>query len=227
MPRTGSTPNKPRPARLVIIDDHPAVREALTLRLARHPDLEVVGEADDYSSALKLIAETRPDLVILDIGLKGGNGLDLLKRLRHRGDQTRVLIWSMYQESLYAERALRAGALGYVTKERATEELVAAIRQVLQDKVYLSPAMTELLLARTVGARERTNAPEECLSDRELEVFRLLGQGLTSRAIAERMKLSPKTVETYRQRIKEKLGVTSTAELVRLAIRWVDAAANS
>lgn len=227
MPRTVSTPNKARPARVVIIDDHPAVREALTLRLAQHPDLEVVGEADDYASALKLIAETRPDLVILDIGLKSGNGLDLLKRLRQRGDQTRVLIWSMYQESLYAERALRAGALGYVTKERATEELISAIRQVLQDKVYLSPAMTELLLARTVGGRARTSSPEECLSDRELEVFRLLGQGLTNRAIAEHMKLSPKTVETYRQRIKEKLGVATTAELVRHAVRWVDAAAGS
>jgi DNA-binding NarL/FixJ family response regulator len=215
------------PARLVIVDDHPAVREALILRLARHPDLTVVGEADECAAALKLIARTQPDLVILDIGLKGGNGLDLLKRLRQRGDTVRVLVWSMYQETLYAERALRAGAFGYITKERATEDLVAAIRQVLAGKVYLSPAMTEVLLARTVRGTATDANPETLLSDRELEVFRLLGQGLATRAIAERMKLSPKTVETYRERIKEKLGVSTTPELLRRAIRWVDSASSS
>lgn len=221
------TASKRQPARLVIVDDHPAVREALILRLARHPDLTIVGEADECAAALKLIARTQPDLVILDIGLKGGNGLDLLKRLRDRGDAVRVLVWSMYQEVMYAERALRAGALGYVTKERATEDLIAAIRQVLAGKVYLSPAMTEVLLARTVRGQPADAGPEALLSDRELEVFRLLGQGLATRAIAERMKLSPKTVETYRDRIKEKLDVGSTTELLRHAIRWVDTAATS
>ncbi|HMP00876.1 MAG TPA: response regulator transcription factor [Gemmatales bacterium] len=214
--------SKPRPARLIIIDDHPAVREALALRIARHSDMKLVGEADGYNTALRLISTTHPDVAIVDIGLKEGNGLDLIKRLRDRGETLRVLVWSMYNESLYAERALRAGAQGYITKQQATEDIIGAVREVLAGRVYLSPDMTQQLLGRSVGTRSGPALPEECLSDRELEVYRLMGQGLSARSIAERMRLSPKTVETYRERIKEKLGLATTPELLRHAIRWVE-----
>jgi DNA-binding NarL/FixJ family response regulator len=139
-------------ARVLIVDDHPAVREALTIRIAAQPDLEVCGEAADANEALRLAAATEPDGAVIDIALKAGNGIDLIKRLRARNDRFRAIVWSMYSEDYYAERALRAGAMGYINKEQATGKIIEAIRQVLNGKLYLSDAMREKLLKRSVGS---------------------------------------------------------------------------
>ncbi|MDB5311327.1 MAG: two component transcriptional regulator, LuxR family [Gemmataceae bacterium] len=210
-------------ARVLIVDDHPAVREALAARIGRQPDLEVCGEADDMSEALRLVAATRPDVAIIDISLKTGNGIDLIKRIKDRNDGVRLLVWSMHGESLYAERALRAGALGYVNKDQATDTIVEAIRRVLEGKVYLSDAMAERMLHRAVGAGREggTRSPLDALADRELEVFRLIGQGVKTAEIADRLHLSVKTVETYRDRIRQKLDLTDGTELAHYATQWV------
>ncbi|MBX6313123.1 MAG: response regulator transcription factor [Isosphaeraceae bacterium] len=210
-------------ARVLIVDDHPAVREALAIRIAAQPDLEVCGEAADEVEALRLAVETDPDVDDGDVGLKGGDGIDLIKRLRARNDRFRAIIWSMYGEDLYAERALRAGAVGYLNKEHATSEIVAAIRQALDGKVYLSPAMSEKLLRRVVGSAgpDYGRAPVETLSDRELEVLRRIGNGVRTAEIAVQLHLSVKTVETYRDRIRQKLGLTDGADLARYAAQWV------
>lgn len=209
--------------RVLIVDDHPAVREALALRIGRQPDLEVCGEAADMAEALRLIAETEPDVAVVDISLKSGSGIDLIKRLKSRGDAVRVLVWSMHSESLYAERALRAGALGYVTKDQATDKIIEAIRRVLEGKIFLSDPMVERMLQRSVGQKGEISrrSPVEALADRELEVFRLIGQGVKTAEIAKRLHLSVKTVETYRDRIRQKLGLVDGVELVHIATQWV------
>jgi DNA-binding NarL/FixJ family response regulator len=214
---------KKPPARVLIVDDHPAVREALALRIGRQPDLEVCGEAADMSEALRLIADTEPDVAVVDISLKTGNGLDLIKRIRDRNDHIRILVWSMHSESLYAERALRAGALGYVNKDQATDRIVEAVRRVREGKVWLSAAMTERMLQRAVGERrqEVARSPLDALADRELEVFRLIGEGVKTAEIAERLNLSVKTVETYRDRIRQKLDLSDGTKLAHYATQWV------
>ena len=208
-----------RRARILIVDDHPAVREALAIRIDGQRDLEVCGEAADTADALRLVADLRPDLVVVDISLKTGNGIDLIKRIRDRHDRVRMLVWSMYSESLYADRALQAGALGYINKDQATNKIVEAIRRVLKGKVYLSEAMVERILQRSVG--ETTRSPLDALADRELEVFRLIGEGVRTIDIAERLCLSVKTVETYRDRIRHKLHLRNGTELARYATQWV------
>lgn len=212
-----------RPSRILIVDDHPAVREALTLRISRHPDLLVCGEASDLAEALTLISETKPDAAVIDIGLKSGNGLDLIKRIKARDEPVKMLVWSMYQETLYAERVLQAGALGYITKDQATDKIVDAIRCVLAGKVYLSDTMTEKLLIRIQSGTPigQEGKPEELLSDRELEVFQLIGEGLDIAEIAVRLVVSPKTIETYRFRMREKLQIADGKELYRRAYQWV------
>jgi DNA-binding NarL/FixJ family response regulator len=216
--------NQPkRRSRVLIVDDHPAVREALALRIGRQRDLEVCGEAADLSEALRVLADTQPDVAVVDISLKASNGIDLIKRIKDRNARVRILVWSMHSESLYAERALRAGALGYINKDQATGRIVEAIRQVLAGKVWLSEAMTERLLQRTVGGgrEEAVRSPLEALADRELEVFRLIGEGVKTTDIAERLHLSVKTVETYRDRIRQKLNLSNGTELARCAVQWV------
>jgi DNA-binding NarL/FixJ family response regulator len=213
--------NESSPARVLIVDDHPAVREALALRIGRQPDLEVCGEACDTNEALRLIAETKPDVAVIDISLKTGNGIDLIKRIRDRNESVRLLVWSMHSEPLYAERALRAGALGYISKDQATEKIVEAIRRVLSGKVWVSEAIADRLLKRSVGGQEGTGrSPVDCLADRELEVFRLIGQGVKTAEIAERLHLSVKTVETYRDRIRQKLGLPDGTRLAHFATQW-------
>jgi DNA-binding NarL/FixJ family response regulator len=209
--------------RVLIVDDHPAVREALALRIGRQSDLEVCGEAADMSEALHLIASTKPDVAVVDISLKTGNGIDLIKRIKDRNDNIRILVWSMHGESLYAERALRAGALGYVSKDQATDRIVDAIRRVDAGKVCLSEAMAERMLQRAVGAAPEkvTHSPIDVLADRELEVFRLIGEGLKTADIAARLHLSVKTVETYRDRIRQKLNQTDGTKLAHYATQWV------
>lgn len=212
----------PGAARILIVDDHPVVREGLALQLATQPDLEVVGEAEDIPGALQRAAATKPDLIIVDITLKNGSGLDLIRRLRARDEDVKLLVWSMHPENLYAERAIRAGAQGYLHKGQATSKLLEAIRTVLAGRVFISGDMTDLLLRRVVGAKQGDElSPIERLSDRELEAFKLMGEGLTTDRIAARMFVSPKTVETYRARIKEKLGLNNVTELVQRATHWV------
>jgi len=210
-------------ARILIVDDHPAVREALASRIGRQPDLEVCGEAADMSEALGLVADTQPDLAVVDISLKTGSGIDLIKRIKDRNDSVRMLVWSMHSESLYAERALRAGALGYINKDQATDKIIEAIRRVLEGKVYLSDAMAEKMLHRAVGVgrEEVTRSPLDALADRELEVFRLIGHGVKTAEIAKQLHLSVKTVETYRDRIRQKLDLSDGTELAHYATQWV------
>jgi DNA-binding NarL/FixJ family response regulator len=208
---------------VLIVDDHPAVREALAFRIGRQSDMKVCGEAADMSEALKLIADTEPDVAVVDISLRNGNGIDLIKRIRDRNDRVRILVWSMHSESLYAERALRAGALGYINKDQATDRIVEAIRRVLAGKVWLSEGMTERILQRTIGAgtEEVARSPVDALADRELEVFRLIGQGMKTAEIAKQLHLSVKTVETYRDRIRQKLDLSDGTKLAHYATQWV------
>jgi DNA-binding NarL/FixJ family response regulator len=206
---------------VLIVDDHPALREALALRIGRQHDLAVCGEAADVAEALRLVADARPDVAVIDISLKSGNGLDLIKRIRDGHPDVRMLVWSMHGESLYAERALRAGALGYINKDQATDTIVGAIRRVLGGKVFLSESMAERLLHRAVGGEAVPCSPLDALADRELEVFRLIGEGVRTGEIAERLHLSVKTVETYRDRIRQKLDLSDGAELARYAFQWV------
>ncbi len=219
------TKSKTRRAKtkVLIVDDHPAVREGLALRIARQPDLEVCGEAADVPEALRELTAHKPDVVVIDIALKTGNGIDLIKRIKSRDESVRMLVCSMYGENLYAERALRAGALGYITKEEATHQIVQAIRLVREGKVYLSKQMTDRMLQRAVQSAESPLARPavEELSDRELEVFRLVGHGLDVRKIGEQMHVSPKTVETYIARIRKKLNLESGRALIQQAVQWV------
>jgi DNA-binding NarL/FixJ family response regulator len=210
-------------AKILIVDDHPAVREALAMRISRQEDLEVCGEAADMTEALRLVADIQPDLAIVDISLKTGSGIDLIKRIKDRNDSVRMLVWSMHSESLYAERALRAGALGYINKDQATDKIIDAIRRVLEGKVYVSDEIAEKMLQRAVGGGRKgpTRSPLDALADRELEVFRLIGQGVKTAEIAKRMHLSVKTVETYRDRIRHKLELSNGTELAHFATQWV------
>jgi DNA-binding NarL/FixJ family response regulator len=208
--------------RIVIVDDHPVTRKGLATTIGLEPDMQVCGEAEGIVEALDVIRKAQPDLAIVDVSLKSGNGIDLVSRLREQECRVRILVCSMYEESLYADRALRAGAMGYINKDASTETIVAAIRQISRGKVYLSPEMSERLLNRIVqGKNGVQESPVESLSDRELEAFQLMGHGLTTSQVAKKMCLSPKTVETYRSRIKEKLGIESIAELTRQAAQWV------
>jgi DNA-binding NarL/FixJ family response regulator len=209
-------------AKILIVDDHPAVREALASRVGRQAGLVVCGEAADMSEALRLVAETNPDLAVIDISLKTSSGIDLIKRIRDRNDSVRMLVWSMHSESLYAERALRAGALGYINKDQATDKIIEAIQRVLNGKVYVSDALAERMLHRAVGGsrKEATRSPLDALADRELEVFRLIGQGVKTTEIAQRLHLSVKTIETYRDRIRLKLDLSNGTELAQFATQW-------
>jgi DNA-binding NarL/FixJ family response regulator len=207
------------------VDDHPVVREGLAAHISAEGGLEVCGQAEDMADALDQIRTTHPDVAVVDISLKTSNGLELIKRLAARDRPVRIIVWSMHPETLYAERALRAGAMGYLHKGSATAEIIKAIRTVLAGQIYLSPGLSARLLGRLVGvvAERAAQDPVETLSDRELEVFRLIGRGMTTDQVAEQMIVSPKTVETYRGRIKEKLGVVTYTELVQRAAVWVSA----
>lgn len=208
-------------ASVLIVDDHPVVREGLAAQIAAQADLEVCGETADVAEALTLFEQLQPDVTVVDIALQAGNGIDLIKRIKARHEAARLVVWSMYPETLYAERAIRAGAMGYVNKSKATREMLLAIRSVLGGKVYLSEDTSARLLNRIVGSSRDRPPSIEDLSDREMETFQFLGQGLTTEQIADKMRVSPKTVETYRARIKDKLGLTTTPELIQRAVQWV------
>lgn len=208
--------------RVVIVDDHPVSRDGLAIRIDREPDLEVCGEAADIADAVLVIESTKPDIAIIDVSLETGNGIELVKEVKTHFPQVRMLVWSMYDESLYARRAIQAGALGYINKKNVRDKIIEAIRTVLNGNVYLSPEFSSKLIdrmAKTDGAT--IQMPSDALTDRELEAFSLIGQGLKTTEIAKRMELTQSTVETYRSRIKEKLQLEHAAELVREATCWV------
>jgi DNA-binding NarL/FixJ family response regulator len=220
MTRENSEPASAK-AKVLIVDDHPVVREGLAMHLSTQPDLEVCGEAEDLPGALALLASARPDVAIIDISLKNSNGIELIRRIKARPDEVRILVWSMYPENLYAERALRAGAQGYMNKGQATHHVVEAVRAILQGQVYVSGELANWLLQRVVGRKPEERLTIDSLSDRELEAFQLIGEGLTTESIAEKMHVSAKTVETFRARIKEKLGISNLTGLIQRAAQWV------
>ena len=205
--------------RILIVDDHPLVRAGLAQLIGDCPDLEVCAEAADMSEALKQIDSTNPDLAIIDLSLAGGSGLDLIEHIKSRNRNILMLVASMHDEMLYAERVLAAGARGYINKQEAQESIIRAIRQVLSGKVYLSEAMTERMLNGMVEAGPEKRAIDS-LSNRELQVFELIGQGVPSGQIASQLNLSIKTIETHQAHIKQKLGLGSAHELNQRAIRW-------
>ncbi len=207
--------------RVGVVDDHPAIRQGLVAFLTTRGDLEVCGEADNSADALTLIERIRPDLLIMDLSLEDGIGLELIKQIRSRFAAVRMLVYSMHDEKLFAERALRAGAQGYVSKNEGLDVLVAAIDKVKRGKVHLSERMTEEVLDRRVGAGEDGGLPSpRDLSDRELEVFEALGRGQSTREVAAKLNLSIKTVESHRENIKRKLGLKKNVELLQQAFQW-------
>jgi DNA-binding NarL/FixJ family response regulator len=218
-PRDTRTRSK---ARVLIVDDHEMLRDGMRLMIEHQPDLEVCGQAADESAAIRQFRQSPPDLVIVDISLKTGNGIDLIKRLKAVDSNARILVYSMHDEQVYAERALRAGAMGYVTKQRPAQAVLHAIRRVLGGKLHFSDEVTQRVLER-VAAHEPIlqDSPVENLSDRELEVFEMIGRGLTTRAIADRLHLSPRTIDTYRERLKNKLVLANASELHYRAVQWV------
>lgn len=218
------TDNLTEKKHVVIVDDHPILRRCMTLFINEEPDLTVVGEAEDSGKALEIFSQTSPDIAIIDISLKGSNGIELLKTLASRKQHLPVLIVSMHDESLYAERALKAGAKGYVSKQAPTETVLDAIRCVLKGEFYLSESMRTAVFGTKLPddpSPDLTRSKLAELSDRELEIFQLIGFGNSTREIAESLHLSIKTIESHRQHLKRKLQVKNSAELVREAITWM------
>lgn len=208
--------------KVLLVEDHPMFREHLGQLIDRDLGMSICGEADNIRDAMRLILETKPDIAIVDITLHGSSGLELLKDIKAQGLDINVLVLSMHDEDLYAERALRAGAKGYITKNEASTEVIEAIRCVMKGDVYASRQMTAKLLERMTQKRNNAElAGMETLADRELEVFQMLGRGKSTREIAQTLNLGESTVETYRARIKEKLQLRSAAELYLRAGQWV------
>jgi len=209
--------------RVLIVDEMPVAREGLALRISQEPDMEVCAEVTDPAKTLDLIASQSPDVVVVDLFLKSRDAIDLIRRIKTHGPSVRILAWSMSNDGLDAERALSAGALGYISKSQVTDKIIQAIRSVNAGRMSLSPALAEKLLKRAAGGAHMTSEGLliDSLSDRELQVFRLLGQGLNAREIAQQIHLSSKTVETYKGRIRKKLGLSSSTELTRYSMRWV------
>jgi DNA-binding NarL/FixJ family response regulator len=204
-----------------VVDDHPIVRQGLALLINREADLVVCGEAEEMHTAMQQILTTHPDIVVVDISLSGPDGLELLKSIRTRHPHLPVLILSMHDESIYAERALRAGANGYIMKQEATEKVLEALRRIVNREIYVSDRVANKMLQQYIGGNTvAQRSPVADLTDRELEVFRLIGGGHSTRQIAEELRLSVKTVESYQAHIKEKLSLRSARELMQHAIQW-------
>ena len=208
--------------RVLVIDDHPIVRRGLAQLIDSMPDLEVVGEAEGYAEALRLLAERTADVAVVDLSLGDSNGLDLLSEIRTRHPSVKSIVFSIHDAELYAPRALRAGAAGFVSKTQPCEDVLVAIRALSHGEIYVAPDVAQRILRRmSGGTRTRADGGIELLSDRELQVFELVGQGKTTGEIAKALHLSPKTVETHRQRIKGKLGIDSGTKLLIRAAQWV------
>lgn len=217
---TGSTGQKHK---IFIVDDHPIVRKGLSQMINQEIDLAVCGEADSAQNALESLKTSKPDLVIVDISLQGVDGIELIKTIKARYENLPTLVVSMHDESLFAERALRVGARGYIMKQEAIEKMMEAIRKVLRGELYISERVSANIVRKFInGKTEKTHSPIEGLSDRELEVFRLIGQGYGTRQIANELNVSIKTVESYRANIKEKLKLNNATELIKHAVHWVE-----
>jgi DNA-binding NarL/FixJ family response regulator len=213
--------NATRKKTVFIVDDHPLLRQGLAMMINREHDLAVCGEAEEAQTAMQAIPQYQPDILIVDISLNGPDGLDLLKSVRNAYPDLPVLILSMHDEATYAERALRARANGYIMKQEATEKVLIAVRRILNGEVYLSDRIANKMLRQYIGgASVALQSRLSALSDRELEVFRSIGDGRSTRQIAEELHLSVKTVETYQAHLKEKLALRSGRELIQLAIQW-------
>jgi DNA-binding NarL/FixJ family response regulator len=217
---------KPDKIGVMIVDDHPIMRNGLARVIDHTPDLYVCCEAGNAVQALDLLKVCQPGLILVDIALGGQNGLELIKDLRVQRPELRIVVHSMYEENIYAERCLRAGARGYVMKQEPSARLLRALRQVVRGEISLSEAMTKQLLARLSGGKSHQGqAPDELLSDRELEVFESLGQGHSTKEIAQLLHLSEKTVQTHREHIKRKLNIADAVALVRRAVQWIESRA--
>ncbi|HEY1471306.1 MAG TPA: response regulator transcription factor [Candidatus Acidoferrum sp.] len=219
MNKTGLNSLAPK-CKVLLVDDHPIVRQGLALFIDREPDLTVCGQADDATSALLAIRNSMPEFVVLDISLEGPDGLELLKAIRIEYPKLPVLVLSMHDELLYAERALRAGANGYIMKQEATDRVLTAIRRILGGDVYLSDRLTKRMLHQLINGSVSPRDPLSKLSDRELEVYRLIGTGHGTRQIADELHVSAKTIESYQAHIKEKLSLRNARELVQHAVEW-------
>ena len=209
--------------RIYIVDDHPLVRQGLTQIIANEEDMEICGEAEDSPGAMKGVGECNPDAIIVDISLRGNNGLELIKNLKAIHEEIPILVFSMHDESIYAQRALRAGAKAYVMKKEPSEKIVEAIRKIIKGEIYVSPSVADQVLHQIVnGPNSASTSPVDRLTDRELEVVQLIGRGLSSREIAESLNLSVKTIESHRAHVKEKLSLRNATELVQFSVQWVD-----
>ncbi len=210
--------------RIYIVDDHPLVRQGLSQVINSEADMEICGEAEDAPQAMKGVGPADPDVIIVDISLRGNNGLELIKNLKAIHENIPVLVFSMHDESIYAQRALRAGAKAYVMKKESPNKVVEAIRSIIKGEIYVSPSVADQVLQQIVnGPNNATStSPIDRLTDRELEVVQLVGRGLSSREIAESLNLSVKTIESHRAHVKEKLNLRNATELVQFSVQWVD-----
>ena len=219
--QSGGALRKPK-TRVLLVDDHPILRKGLAQLINLEADMMVCGEAEDSAKAFDAAGTLTPDIAVIDVSLKGGNGIELIKNLKARYPELPCLVLSMYDEALYAERALRAGSLGYIMKEEAIEQVLVAIRRVLAGEIFLSDKMKAKMLQQLATGKAKTvMSPIEALTDRELEVFRLIGEGHSTRQIAGELHLSIRTVEAYREYIKAKLNLKNSTELVQHAFHWV------
>ena len=217
----GKSAKAPAKKRILIVDDHPMMRDGLRQLIANEPDLEVCAEADDAPTALELAASAKPDIAVVDITLRSTNGLELIKDLKIRSPDTAVLALSMHDESLYAERVLRAGGRGYIMKQEGGKKIIEGIRRVLAGGVFVSDQISARILDSFSG-RTQNLSPVETLTDREFEVFQLIGQGVSTTEMADKLHVSAKTIEVHRVNIKAKLGIPTAPELIRFAVRWFE-----
>ena len=208
--------------KVFLVEDHPVFRFGLRELIEQELDLQICGEAENIGTAWDKISRNQPDLVIIDISLVGRSGLELVKQIKDEYPELPTLVLSMHEEALYAERALQAGARGYIMKHETADLIVDAIRKVRSGAVYLSPKMTSEMLYKMVGGAAKGLLPQQCLTNRELEVFEMVGRGLTTQEVSQRLCLSAKTIGTYRERIKDKLNLRNTSELTHRAVQWVE-----
>jgi len=207
--------------KVLIVDDHPIVRHGLAQLILREADLEVSGEATNIAGALRQIEAVQPDVVVVDISLDGDNGIELVEEIKAKWPTVRILVSSIHDERVFAGRALRAGAMGYICKSEALGKIIGAVHQILRGDIYLSPDMTTRLLRRAAVGESLDRDPVETLSNRELQVFEMIGQGQTTIQIAGKLDVSPKTIESHRKQIKAKLNLQNSAQLTRCAFQWV------
>ncbi len=207
--------------RVLLVDDHPAIREALTETISGKIGIEICGQAASADEALRLVPKVKPDVAVVDISLEDAHGLDLVQNIRVQFPDVQVIVFSMYDENVYAERAVRAGASGYLMKSEPTQKVIEAIRAITRGEVYLSHQMASRILSKVArGQSSRPSFAVDEFTDREMAVFQMLGEGYTVEEITERLSLSRKTVETYRRRAKEKLGFETVSELLQFAVQW-------